>query len=88
MSEVIVACDGLMKQYGTRTVVDDLCLRIDAGTVYGLLGPNGAGKTTTIAMLCGILPPSGGQATVCGRPVRASCNAKNRSKSRGGAITR
>src|SRR5687768_4252360 len=39
---------------------------IEAGEIVGFLGPNGAGKTTTLKMLCGLLYPSGGQATVLG----------------------
>lgn len=42
---------------------------IRQGEIFGLLGPNGAGKTTTIKMLCTLLEPSGGSATVCGYDV-------------------
>jgi ABC-2 type transport system ATP-binding protein len=41
-------------------------LEIPAGTIYGFLGPNGSGKSTTIRMLCGLLTPSAGTATVMG----------------------
>ena len=46
--------------------VDQISLSIDEGEIFVLLGPNGAGKTTTIRMLAGILPLTGGEATVCG----------------------
>ncbi len=67
----------LTKKYGTFVAVDGLNLRVDQGEIYGLLGPNGAGKTTAIKMLCGLLRPNGGSATVLGRPVgdrkKAAC---------------
>ena len=48
------------------TAVDHLCLQIRRGEVFGLLGPNGAGKSTTIRMLCTLLEPTSGSATVNG----------------------
>jgi ABC-2 type transport system ATP-binding protein len=57
---------GLTKKYGDLTAVDNLNLKIDYGEVFGLLGPNGAGKTTIISMLCTIINPSSGSATVNG----------------------
>lgn len=56
----------LTKQFGDLTAVDHLSVKIKQGEIFGLLGPNGAGKTTTISMLCTILRPSGGTATVNG----------------------
>ena len=56
--------------WGRRvTAVDGLSLEVQAGEVFGFLGPNGAGKTTTIKMLMGLIYPSGGTATLFGRPV-------------------
>ncbi len=46
---------------GTVKAVDDLCLEIESGKVFGFLGPNGAGKTTTIKLMTGILSPDGGR---------------------------
>jgi len=46
--------------------VDHLALDVPKGKIYGFLGPNGSGKTTAIRMLCGLLEPSEGQATVLG----------------------
>ncbi len=49
-----------------KRAVDGITFGIEAGEVVGFLGPNGAGKTTTLKMLCGLLYPSGGGATVLG----------------------
>lgn len=51
------------------TAVDGLSFEVQRGEVFGFLGPNGAGKTTTIKMLMGLIYPSGGTATLFGRPV-------------------
>src|SRR5947207_7818559 len=49
-----------------RRAVESVTFSIHAGEVVGFLGPNGAGKTTTLKMLCGLLYPSSGRATVLG----------------------
>ena len=46
--------------------VDGIRFSVHPGEVFGLLGPNGAGKTTTLRMLCTVLKPTGGTATVAG----------------------
>ena len=66
MTPAGVEARGLTRRFGPLTAVRDLTLRIERGEVFGLLGPNGSGKTTTIRMLCGILEPSAGSATVAG----------------------
>ncbi len=50
----------LHKRYGTRVVVKDVSLSVEAGAVVGLLGPNGAGKTTCFYMVVGLVPMDGG----------------------------
>ena len=56
----------LTKRFGDFTAVSQVSFYVPRGEIFGLLGPNGAGKTTTIRMLCGIMLPSDGQATVLG----------------------
>src|SRR2546423_7286149 len=58
------------KKYGTKTAVDRLSLKIEAGELFAFLGPNGAGKTTTIKMLCGLLFPTSGTVAVGGFDMR------------------
>ena len=70
MTDVAVDIRELTRRFGALTAVSHLTLRILRGEVFGLLGPNGSGKTTTIRMLCGLLEPSEGDATVAGIDVR------------------
>jgi len=64
--DLAIRAVGLRRTFGEVTAVDALDLEIRRGEIYGLLGPNGAGKSTTVKMLCTLLAPSGGQATVAG----------------------
>jgi ABC-2 type transport system ATP-binding protein len=68
MNDVIIA-EGFSKSFGDVTAVDRLELTIRESEMFGLVGPDGAGKTTTIRMLCGILAPSSGTATVLGHDI-------------------
>jgi ABC-2 type transport system ATP-binding protein len=61
-----VELDGLTKRFGSFTAVDHVSLTVERGEIFGFLGPNGAGKSTTIRMLCGLLAPTEGRATVGG----------------------
>ena len=61
-----VVIRGLRKTFGAMVAVSGLDLAIRRGEVFGLLGPNGSGKTTTIRMLCGLMTPTAGTASVVG----------------------
>src|SRR5215213_744965 len=60
----------LTKRYGHKLAVDQLSVQIQPGRVTGFLGPNGAGKSTTLRLILGLDAPTGGSATVNGRPYR------------------
>uniref|UniRef100_E6QT05 Putative Fe(3+)-transporting ATPase (ABC-type transport system) n=1 Tax=mine drainage metagenome TaxID=410659 RepID=E6QT05_9ZZZZ len=71
----VVVAHGLTKRFHDFVAVDHLDLSINAGEVVGFIGPNGAGKSTTIRMLCGLIQPSGGSATVAGFDVGKQAEA-------------
>jgi len=63
----------LKKYFASQKAVDDICLSIEEGQIFGLLGPNGAGKTTLIRMITGIFYPDEGDITFQGKkfdPIR------------------
>jgi lipopolysaccharide export system ATP-binding protein len=64
-----LSASGLKKRYGSRTVVHDVHVSVDAGEVVGLLGPNGAGKTTSFYMIVGLVPVDGGEITLDTRSI-------------------
>jgi ABC-2 type transport system ATP-binding protein len=64
-----IAVHGLKKVYGKIEAVKGVDFEVRPGEVFGFLGPNGAGKTTTISMLCTLVNPTGGSATVAGHDV-------------------
>ena len=61
----------LVKTFGKFVAVDHISLQVAKGEIFGFLGPNGAGKSTTIRMLCGLLKPTSGRASVNGIAVSA-----------------
>lgn len=65
----MIETQNLTKIFNGRTAVDHLNLDVERGEVFGFLGPNGAGKTTTIRMLCGLISPTSGSASVAGNVV-------------------
>jgi ABC-2 type transport system ATP-binding protein len=69
-ADVAIAARSLRRTFkGGIEAVRDIDLTVSAGEVFGFLGPNGAGKTTTVRMLCTLLPPTAGTATVAGLDV-------------------
>jgi ABC-2 type transport system ATP-binding protein len=79
MISLAVETRGLGKQYGSVEAVRSLDLTVREGEMFCLVGPDGAGKTTTIRMLCGLLPPTTGEASVLGYDlVREAGEIKNR----------
>lgn len=70
MNETAITMEHLGKKYQDVTALDNLNLQVGKGELFGLLGPNGAGKTTTINILCGLLKPTGGEASICGYDVQ------------------
>lgn len=68
--QIAITASGLTMRFGSLVAVDNVDLEIERGSIYGFLGPNGSGKSTTIRMLCGLLTPSSGSATVMGMDTR------------------
>jgi ABC-2 type transport system ATP-binding protein len=66
---VAIVAESLSRRFEESTAVDQLDLQIHRGEIYGFLGPNGAGKSTTVRMLCTLLGPTSGRATVGGHDV-------------------
>jgi ABC-2 type transport system ATP-binding protein len=66
VGEWSVEAENLFKSFGKFVAVDHVSFRVAKGEIFGFLGPNGAGKSTVIRMLCGLLTPTGGRATVAG----------------------
>ncbi len=64
-----ITSTGLRRTFGDNVAVDGVDLEVQHGEIYGFLGPNGAGKSTTVRMLCTLLLPSAGSATVAGLDV-------------------
>jgi ribosome-dependent ATPase len=67
----VISARGLTCRFGDFTAVDHVDLDIGRGEIFGFLGSNGCGKTTTMKMLCGLLPPTEGVATLFGQTMEA-----------------
>jgi ABC-type multidrug transport system ATPase subunit len=65
----MIECEGLTKRFGPFTAVDHVTFSVGKGSIFGFLGPNGSGKSTVIRMLCGILEPTEGTASIAGHDV-------------------
>lgn len=62
--EHIIEAKNLTKKFGSFTAANDITFSVRSGEIFGLLGPNGAGKSTTFKMLCGLVRPTSGSASV------------------------
>ncbi|MGZ4982950.1 MAG: ABC transporter ATP-binding protein [Chthoniobacterales bacterium] len=69
MNDSVIVLENLSKAFGDVKAVRDLSLTIERGSIFGFLGANGAGKTTTMRMLCGLVRPTSGHATIAGLDV-------------------
>jgi ABC-2 type transport system ATP-binding protein len=64
--DLAIEASGLVKSYGSVSVLAGVDIAVPRGTVFSLLGPNGAGKTTTVRILATLIRPDGGRARVAG----------------------
>jgi len=76
--ENAIVVQHLVRRFGQFVAVDDVSFEVRRGEIFGFLGSNGAGKSTTIRMLCGLLKPTSGTATVGGVDVTADPEAVKR----------
>lgn len=66
---LLLSTDNLVKEYGSRRVVNGVSVSVNAGEIVGLLGPNGAGKTTTFNMVVGVVRPDAGHVSFLGEEI-------------------
>jgi len=72
MSENIIECRNICKNFGEKVALDNVSVNVPKGGIFGLLGPNGAGKTTLIRIINRITIPNGGEVLFDGRPITQS----------------
>lgn len=75
MTQPVIEVQHLSRRFGQLVAVQEVSFQVERGAIFGLLGPNGSGKSTIIRMLCGVLEPSAGKATVLGHDVASEAEA-------------
>lgn len=65
-AKTVISTDKLTKRFGDFIAVNEITFEVSEGEIFGFLGANGAGKTTAMRMLCGLLTPTSGKATIAG----------------------
>src|SRR6266853_117610 len=78
MTDAAIRTENLVKKFGDFVAVDHVSLEVGKGEIFGFLGPNGAGKSTTIRILCGLLSPTSGRASVGGYDVASEAESIRR----------
>lgn len=76
--DAVIRAKQLTRRFGDFVAADNIDFQVRRGEIYGLLGPNGAGKSTTFKMLCGLLRPSAGEASVMGIDLKRSASRARR----------
>jgi ABC-2 type transport system ATP-binding protein len=75
----VIKVENLVKRFDGLTAVNDISFEVEEGTIFGFLGPNGAGKTTTINILCTLLYPTSGSASIAGHDCKTESSDVRRS---------
>ena len=70
MSEVILKCEKLCKNFGKKTILNKVSLEVNKGDILGFIGPNGAGKTTTIKLILGLQSIDSGKVEINGYDIQ------------------
>jgi ABC-2 type transport system ATP-binding protein len=76
--DAVISAKSLTRRFGDFIATDHVSFQVRRGKIFGLLGPNGAGKSTTFKMMCGLLSPSEGQASVMGIDLKHSASKARR----------
>jgi len=76
--DAVISAKSLTRRFGDFIATDNVNFQVRRGEIFGLLGPNGAGKSTTFKMMCGLLSPSEGRASVMGIDLKHSASTARR----------